>query len=381
MHRSSEALQSELADMGATLEISAESGTSYIALKMTATSDQLSKCLELMSDVVLHPAFEAGALEQLKARKSAQLFQLSGEGEFLADDALQRLIYRNARFVLAPSASEIQRITVADIRLHYSNFYKPGNAMLGIAGDIEPAELQRLVTTYFGEWPAGAAARAPEIDERIGSPPGGITIVDRPAPDANISIGALALKRSDTDLPAFWVMNRILGAPMTGRLFLALRQQMGITYTAYSSFVADTFPGYWAAVTMVPAQKAADAVGQVLTQLERLRKEPVDPAEVQENRRAVIARFALSLERPESVLEDWLDVFHFGLTKNYWDRYVEEISNVDSAAVTRVARKYLSPERLQIVCSGDPKQMKDSLARFGPAIIRQPNAPDEDTGN
>ena len=62
----------------------------------------------------------------------------------------------------------------------------------------------------------------------------------------------------------------------------------------------------------------------------------------------------------------WMRVKHNGLTSDYWDRYPAEIAKTDSAAVQRVARKYLDQNHLQVVCVGAGKEIKDVLSKYGP---------------
>jgi predicted Zn-dependent peptidase len=77
----------------------------------------------------------------------------------------------------------------------------------------------------------------------------------------------------------------------------------------------------------------------------------------------MVASFALSLEQPERLLNYWMTAKYYGLPDDYWDRYPAEVAKVDPATVQRVARKYL--QRVQVVCVGNAKQIKDALAKYG----------------
>ena len=81
--------------------------------------------------------------------------------------------------------------------------------------------------------------------------------------------------------------------------------------------------------------------------------------------RSIIAEFALSLENPQELLDDWLTVEYYGLPLDYWDRYPKEVAQVTSAKVQEIAKKYIDVDHLQIVCVGDGKQIENALEKYG----------------
>ena len=84
-----------------------------------------------------------------------------------------------------------------------------------------------------------------------------------------------------------------------------------------------------------------------------MRDEPVPEKEFQDKKRGMVASFALSLENPQSVINNHITRWIYKLPADYWDRYPERIAAVTQARVQEAARKYLETGRLQIVAVGD----------------------------
>ena len=84
-----------------------------------------------------------------------------------------------------------------------------------------------------------------------------------------------------------------------------------------------------------------------------------------EAKRAIVARFALSLEHTALLLNRWMQVRYYGLPDDYWDRYPEVVAGIDAAKIQQVARQYLDPAHLQIVCVGDAKAIKAAIEKYG----------------
>jgi predicted Zn-dependent peptidase len=182
----------------------------------------------------------------------------------------------------------------------------------------------------------------------------------------NLLAGALAVPRNHPDFIPVWVMNRILGGGVTGRLFLNLREEKGYTYGAYSYIISDNYPRPLLATTQVRTAVTDGSMHELLGEIKRLREEPVPENELDDARRAIVASFALSLEHNAELLDLFMRVKHNNLPPDYWDRYPAEIAKVTPDGVQRMAKKYLDPTHLQVVCVGTGKEIKETLAKYGP---------------
>ena len=182
----------------------------------------------------------------------------------------------------------------------------------------------------------------------------------------NILAGDFAVRRADPDYIPLTVMNRVLGGGPSARLFLNLREKHGYTYGAYSSFSSDIYPGVWWASTEVRNAVTDESLHELMEEFKRIRTEPVPESELDEARRSLVASFALSLERPATLLGFWMTVNYYRLPEDYWDRYPEEVAKVSPAVVRQAAKKYVDLDHLQFVCVGAGKQIKDILKKYGP---------------
>jgi TonB family protein len=157
----------------------------------------------------------------------------------------------------------------------------------------------------------------------------------------------------------------VLGGGPAARLFLNLREEKGYTYGVYSNFTAVRYAGAWAGAGDVRRDVTEGALHEFVYEFTRLGKEPVPEAELDDARRSVVAGFALSLEQPERLIGYAMDRAIYRLPEDYWDTYPAKISAVTAADVTRVAAKYLDPEKLQIVGVGEAKAVLPAFERYG----------------
>jgi len=368
--RTSNQLSQELDSIGGDLNAEARFGEGVTRVNASGLVESAGQLMGLMSDIVISPTFPAAELEKYKKRRQAQLEEERSDPGFLGREKFRRVLYGDfPASVVAPSARSLAAVGVEDLRKYHDGYFIPGNAVLGIVGDLTTDQAKVLANQFFGSWKNHpvSATNLPPI-----APLGArkIYLIDRPGSvQTNILAGELAVKRVDPDFIPLRVLNRILGAGASSRLFLNLREEKGYTYGAYSNVTGNIYPGILVAGTAVRNAVTDGSMHELLGELKRIREEAVPGDELEESQRSMVAEFALSLEQPQQLLDDWLTVRYYGLPMDYWDRYPQEVAKVTSAKAQELAKKYIDLDHLQIVCVGDGTQIEGVLEKYGPVQV------------
>jgi zinc protease len=364
--RKSEQIASEVDSLGATLEASSRFGVSYTSVNASGLISDTAKILDLMSDVVLHPSFPAGELAKYKQSEGASLEQRLANPQFLGQQGFKRVVYGDTPMALASATKEsIEKISVEDLKRFHDKHYLPGNAILGVTGDFTASEMRATIEKYFGAW-MGAAEAPEKFAAAVAPQATKITLVDRPASvQTYIIVGDRGIRRTDSEYYGLDVMNQLLGGGPQARLFLDLREEHSLTYGAYSRFNAEIYPGDWLAFAPVRTPVTGDAMERFLYEFRKINNEPVPQGEMDDAHRAIIASFAISLEQPREILNDWLTVQYYGLPVDYWDKYPDHIAGIDAAGVQASAKKFVDLDHLQWICVGDRKEIEGVLKKYG----------------
>lgn len=115
------------------------------------------------------------------------------------------------------------------------------------------------------------------------------------------------------------------------------------------------------------------ALVEFFKEIRRIGEEKVSSRELEESKRSIVASFALSLEQPSRVLSFAITLKLHGLPADYWDAYPRRIMAVTAEDVQRVARRYLNPDRLQLVAVGDATKIKSVLEKYGAVEVYDSN--------
>lgn len=373
-HRSSAQLASDVDDLGATLEASADFGSSTSTVSASGLVENADRMLELMSDVVLNPTFPEDELEKFKQRQLAELEQQRSSPQFLGGEKFHQVLYREFPAAVVSATSEsVKRVTPGELKEFHDRYYAPSNAILGVVGDVKPDEIIAVIKKHFGEWKTRASS-SPSLAALPPAAPAALYLVNRPnSVQTNIVMGDYSVRRTDPDFIPLTVTNRVLGGGPSARLFLNLREEHGYTYGAYSFFTSDIYRGAWQAQAEVRNKVTDGSLREFMNEFKRIREAKVPDDELDDARRSIIARFALSLEQPSTLLNFSMTARYYGLPRDYWDRYPEQVAKVSPDIVEATAKKYVDLDHLQIVCVGDGQQpgndqgtpIKEVLKRYG----------------
>jgi zinc protease len=370
MTRSSKQIAEEIDSLGATLVAGAAFGSGSTVLTASGLSSNFDQWFALATDVLLHPSFPTDELAQYKDRAKPGLLQQRTQPGFLANQAFSRALYGTfPAAVVSATPESIDSLTPATLADWHQRHYTPQNTILAISGDVRPATLLPKLKQWLAEWHrTEASVNVPAGPQPVAT--GKVYLVDRPGSvQTTLLMGNLAIARADPDYPALVVVNEVLGAGPASRLFMNLREEKGYTYGVYSNLIARKYTGPWTAGGDLRTEVTEGAMTQFLFELNRIRNEKVREDELDSARRAVVARFALSLESPQQLIGYAITRKQYNFPADYWDNYPAQIAAVTADALQRVAKKYIDPATMQVVAVGDVSRIKAVMEKYGPVEI------------
>jgi predicted Zn-dependent peptidase len=364
--RSSKDIAEQTDALGATLF--ANSGLSSLTSTVSTFSlrENLDQSLDIFADVIRNPSFPQAEVDKYKTRTLAQLQFQRSSPQFLAQEQFQRAIYgSHPAALVAPPADSIKKLTSKDLTGFHSTYFRPNNAILAVVGDVTLKEIMPKIEKAFGDW---QKADVPAVTIPAAPPQSAarIALIDRPGSVQTVlTLGTLGIERTSPDYFAVLLADKVLGGGPSGRLFLNLREDKGYTYGAYSGFGGSKYRGTWTSSSEVRTDVTDGAMKEFMNELKRLRDDKVSATELENAKRAIVGSFALSLEQPQSLLQNIVQQRIYNLPADYWDTYPQKVNAITVEDVQRVAQKYIDLDHLQVVAVGDASKAREVLAKYG----------------
>lgn len=368
--RTGRQIAEEVDNLGATLNAGTVWGSSATALNASGLSDNFDSWFALATDVLLNPTFPVEELGRLKLQAKTGLRNQRANPGFLANERFSKAVYGSHPASVRTATNEsIDAMTPEVLAKWHADRFAPQNAILAISGDVNAQATIAKLKTWLAAW---KRTDLKEVVPASPSPAAGkkVYVVNRPgSAQTDLTLGNIAISRTDPDYITVVVMDQIVGAGSASRLFANLRERKGYTYGAYSNFTAIKYAGPWLANSQVRGEVTDGAMTEFLNEIRRIREEPVSAQELEEQKRLIVSRFALSLEQPATMLNFAVTRKIYGFPADYWDVYPDKIMAVTAADVQRVAKKFLNPDALQIVAVGDASKIKSVMEKYGPVEV------------
>jgi len=354
--RSAKDISDAIEFVGGSLSVSG--GDDFITLKLSVLKKDVDLGLDLLSDIILHPAFRDEEIQRRKAIILSAILQEKEDPGAVASKAFSKAVFDDHPYGWPAEGTEesIQGITRGDIVDFHKSHYFPNNAIMAVVGDLSGDEVHALIDRYFKGWKKGEAARGRPAGYR--QEHGALVIkVDKDITQANIILGHRGVARDNPDYYALSVMNYILGGGgFASRLMDNIRDNKGLSYDVHSSLSAHRYAGSFEVVLQTKNRSANTAIAEILREMERMRKDPVGDKELADAKAYMTGSFPLRLDSNSKLAAFLAAVEYYGLGQDYVEKYGRLITAVTKEDILKVARKYLDTKDFVLVVVGNIKE-------------------------
>jgi len=362
--------------LGASLH--ADAGWDALSASVEVPAERLAPALELVAEILLRPTFPTAEVERLRDERLNDLLQAQADPRRRAEQAFVDTIYASASPYHRPSGGTretVERLTASDLRRAYERNLDPRRATLVVAGDLGGQDVAELAERLLGSWQgSGPDGSGGSIVDTAASNRRIVRVVHRPGSvQTEIRIGHRGLPRQIPDFHAVSVMSAILGGLFNSRLNMKLREEKGYTYGAGAGFDLRRGAGPFAARAAVNTDVTVAATLDTLTELNRMRDQPVQASELVAARDFLVGVFPLRFETSGAVVGALSGLVVHGLPLDELVGYRARIEAVDGAAVSAAAKEHLHVDSAAIVLVGDVDAFGAELeaAGLGPILIER----------
>lgn len=319
--------------------VGVSTGLESMGWSMSVPPRHLAEALELLGDVVQHPAFPEDGVETERALALAEVARLRDDMyrwpmRLAATAAYGDHPYARSTIGTEASLPTLGRECVAN--WHATHVLR-GPAVIAIVGDVEPQTVAARCAEQFASMVHADDAVLPSLPWPEGP---------RAARDSRAKQqSALALlfpgpSRSD---PARFTA-RVLSAMASGlggRFFEQLRDVQSLAYTVSAFPIERRAGGAFVAYIATSPTREEEARAGLLREFARFRDAEPSPEEVQRAQQYLIGSYAIAQQSGAAVLADLVDAWLFGSGLHERHDEIAQIAAVTGADVMRLARRYL----------------------------------------
>lgn len=332
---------------------------------------ELAPALELITEAICDPSLRPADVAAQTQLQCGQIAQAGVDGAARAWRELSGVVYDPDTRAGRPAdgtVDTLQQLTPHAVTAFHRDYAaaRTANAIVSIAGDLTGVDLDRLTSGIIRPWHTsnGTAPVHGSVDgfgawpaARLRPAPAAVFVEQPGAPQTYLMLAAPTIPRSHVDWPALAVAVHILGAPITGRLDAALREDNGYSYGIHTALTA-LLPAD--GVFLTHGAVAADATQVALDDLQAIIRSAHDDgftdAECAAARDGICASMPLLYENAALVAAQATELAAHGLPHDFFTQTLQVIRELSTEDINDAFWCHLNPDRLSLIAVGDPTQ-------------------------
>lgn len=348
------------------IEYSADIMMEQTVLSLSLLEPHLQPGLELLAELMLRPSFPASELEKLLLRLKSVVLAQRADAGFLAAERLYQTVFAGHPYSrMTIRESHLEQITRPAIEAHFGSLIRRDSATPVLAGSVSLTSAKSLMDSALDNWRSPGIG-LPTTTRPAITGPGKVVLVDRPdSAQTRIQIAFRGVERTNQDFLPLLVFNQVLGGSASARLFLRLREELGLTYGVYSSLHAFRHAGILSIGCSTHSEKAGESVREILTSVARLRDQGPADRELDRAKAELTGEFVRRLEAASSVGLMELNRRLIGLPQDYYSTFVPTITDLSAHDLMRVSQTSLGLDVAAIIAVGNAEEMRRQFDGLG----------------
>ena len=331
--RSAEDIAQAIDSIGGQLD--AFTAKEYASYYIKVLDEHLPLAVDLLSDIVINPAFVDEELEREKKVILEEIKMVEDTPDDLVHELFTQHFWEGhplGRPILG-TKDTVESFTTQVLREYFQGAYTAPNLIVSAAGNLAHEQVRELVGRAFGKLPSVSVPHTDGMPRVVPQ----IIVRSKELEQSHLCLGTNSYPQNHDDRYVSYIMNTVLGGSMSSRLFQNVREKRGLAYAVFSGLSAYRDAGN----ITIYAGCANDAVTEVVNlcvdELRGMKGAPVPDTELRRAKDHLKGSLMLSLENTASRMS------HLARQEIYFDRHfgldetLAGVERVTSDDVQRVA--------------------------------------------
>lgn len=276
---------------------SRESTTFYVK----ALDEHIDKGMDLLTDIFLHSTFPDDDIEKEKRVIKEEIKMV----EDTPDDYIHDLFYHSVwghegiGQPILGRRETIKSFTRDDLIGHIKKYYGTKDTVIACAGNFDPDKLIHDLNHIMGGLRRGSEPKKGDTPEFRPD----VSVHTKDLSEVHICIGVKGLPQASPDRYVLYLLNAIIGAGVSSRLFQEVREKRGLAYSIYSFIAPYIDTGVWAVYAGTAKKRAAEVIELIVKEVKEIR-DTVTPNELQRAKNQLKGNLMLGLESTNNRMQN-----------------------------------------------------------------------------
>jgi zinc protease len=333
-------------------------------LSVSVLKEDFDRALGILADILTEPAFREDKVELAKLQQKTSISRRNDNIRSITFREFSKLIYgKDSPYARHTEYATLDAITRQDMIDFYNTYLHPNNTYIAVWGDFKSADMVNKIKAALGKWKKGAPSTQPwpkvSYDYKYT-----VNFIDKPdVNQSNIMLGHIGGLMNNPDYAALNIMNQILSFE---RMFKRIRTDEGLAYSVWGSYGASyVSPGTFSCGAQTKSQSTVYAIEIMLKELKKITEQEVSDEELAKAKDGYLNSYVFNFESKSQIVNRLMTYAYYGYPLDFSEKLKAGVEKVTKADVLRVAKKYLQPDKVQILVVGKKEDFDKPLSSLG----------------
>lgn len=333
-----------------------------VLVNVSTNKENLLATLDLVTEVLKKPAFNAKDFDELKRAQLNNIEQSIPEPQPLLINEMQRMLdatpANHVRHVLSlpEQLKGVQAVTLESLQAFHKQFYGSNTANFAAVGDFDGASLKADLTKLLGDWKAQQSyQRIPNTMNSLKASSKKLNTPDK-ASSMMLALHSVPLIDTAEDYPAMLIANHMLGGgALRSRLADRIRQKEGLSYGVGSQYTSSPYEaqGVWFAYAISAPENNAKVEAALRDEMLKAEKEGFTEDELAEAKKGWLQAAENSRTQDAGLAMGLTKYLSLNRTLGYDKKLEAQVKSLSLTQVNAALRKYIQAANLSIISAGD----------------------------
>ncbi len=312
----------------------------------------LERSLQFMRESFLHPIFSEEELIGERNVIFEELRQYEESAFNTTDDLFEKCLYESDRVSRKMIGSEttLRRIHATDIAKFFERHYGARNYVITVAGGASYGEVQTLVQKYLGDFSLGKRRADIVVADRQSR--AHFRSLYRSSGQVRIAFGFRSYPLCHPDHYALKLIAVLLGGNTSSRLFLRLREDLGLVYDLSTLSESRGTTGYIVTHTGVDREQVRAVLSTMIEEHERFITDRVHESDLDDAKNFLVNKRFISSEDSSYLAFDLAKGMLMDKKAKELHQYRDRVFSVTADDIMRVAKELFVTEHLNVAMVG-----------------------------
>ncbi|MFB6181402.1 MAG: M16 family metallopeptidase [Candidatus Magasanikbacteria bacterium] len=334
----------------------------YTGFYIKVASNHINQAVEILSDVVYNSVFDPEEMKKEKSVITEEINMYEDNPAMNIRNLFGKVMYKDSPLEhdIYGTRESVLNLNREDVVAYRDKYYRP--EVIQIIGSGSVGGTQEIIGDHFG---AEKSTKEADLETEPASF-GPLQTQERyevqkeETDQFQLMLGFPGRKLGHSDLPALKVLNNVLGANMSSRLFVNIREKLGLAYSIRSGLASYSDIGHLYIKSGLDSKNIDKALSEIKKTLKDIKEYGLEQDEFEDAKTNIKGSMKLKMEDSKARAM-WIGRRMVILNETYTpDQFIDQIKSVSKSEVEEVAQEIFDFDKMRLAGIGD---VEDNIIR------------------